>query len=768
MALDPRKLRPSELIQLINSTPLGAVLSDRLLRQQRQQAGLAIGDGRTVDFFRYVAWLVHQRHTAAAQQQPPSAAPPAPEYAAVKERARARNAALSRSGRDIAPLPEVQDPARRRAAAASLKRFCEAYFPGTFTLAWSADHLKILERLERATRDGGQFAYAMPRGSGKTSLVIAATLWALFTGRQAFVCVICATAAAARELLAAIKQELDGNEHLAADWPEVCYPIQRLQGITNRAKGQICQGQRTQITWTNYEVVLPTVPGSQAAGAIVRVAGITGRIRGMQFTRPDGQKVRPGLAILDDPQTDKSAKSPVQCEQRSRTVAGAVIGMAGPGKQIAAVMPCTVIVRGDLADQFLDRQAHPEWQGERTKLIYSLPTDKQKWERYAELRADSLRNGGDGSEATEFYRANQAAMDAGAVAAWPERKKPSELSAIQHAMNLLFADERAFWSEYQNEPLEERLGDGEVLDAKTIAARTNGRPRAVIPLAATRLTAFVDVQSRLLYWLVAAWAEDFSGWVIDYGTWPDQGRPYFALAGAQKTLTRACPGAGLEGRLHHGLSRLGDELLARTWRREDGSLLRIERCLVDASWGESTDAVYEWCRSTPLGAVVVPSHGRGIGAAAKPWDEYLKKPGETLGWHWLLAVKQARRAIRHAVLDTNHWKSFVHTRLATAVGDRGALTLFGQAGQDHRLLAEHLTAEYRVRTEGRGRQVDEWRIKPDRPDNHWFDCLVGAAAAASMLGAALRESQAPPEQRRRISLAELQAAKRGRRATEAR
>jgi len=56
---------------------------------------------------------------------------------------------------------------------------------------------------------------------------------------------------------------------------------------------------------------------------------------------------------------------------------------------------------------------------------------------------------------------------------------------------------------------------------------------------------------------------------------------------------------------------------------------------------------------------------------------------------------------------------------------------------DHQLLAEHLTAEYRVKTEARGLAVDEWKAKPGNPDNHWLDCLVGCAVAGSIQGAAL-------------------------------
>ena len=98
--------------------------------------------------------------------------------------------------------------------------------------------------------------------------------------------------------------------------------------------------------------------------------------------------------------------------------------------------------------------------------------------------------------------------------------------------------------------------------------------------------------------------------------------------------------------------------------------------------------------------------------------------------------------------------------LATPMGGRGCLSLFGARPGDHRLLSEHLTAEYRVRTEGRGRTVDEWRIKPGRPDNHWLDCIVGAAVAASVQGCVLQAGAAATTQeakKRRVSFAEMQA-----------
>src|SRR5262245_64470126 len=68
VATDPRKLRPSELCRLLNSTPLGEVISDAHLRRQRSRAGLRIGDGKCIDLVRYVAWLVQVRHAQKSEQ----------------------------------------------------------------------------------------------------------------------------------------------------------------------------------------------------------------------------------------------------------------------------------------------------------------------------------------------------------------------------------------------------------------------------------------------------------------------------------------------------------------------------------------------------------------------------------------------------------------------------------------------------------------------------------------------------------------------------
>jgi hypothetical protein len=96
-----------------------------------------------------------------------------------------------------------------------------------------------------------------------------------------------------------------------------------------------------------------------------------------------------------------------------------------------------------------------------------------------------------------------------------------------------------------------------------------------------------------------------------------------------------------------------------------------------------------------------------------------------------------------------------------AMGDPGSLSLFGRDENAHRLLAEHFAAEYRVRTTARDRVVDEKKLRANRPDNHWLDCLVGCAVAASIQGAVVFGTEVTGTARReRVSFAELQRKKR--------
>lgn len=655
-------------------------------------------------------------------------------YERKRDRQGAQNKQASEKARDIGELPKVVNPKRRAKALKDPHYFYETYFPRRFTLKMSADQRASIDELERISTEGGVKAYAAPRGDGKTTRAECAAIRAICKGKRRFIAVIGATKAAADDILSSIKGEFETNELLFEDFPEICHPIRMLEGIAQRSKAQTYQGELTRMRWSGTMLVLPTMPNSPASGVVVCVRGITGQIRGMKYRRPDGETIRPDLAIVDDPQTKRSAHSPHQCKRRLEIIRGDILGLAGPGKKIACFVPCTVITKGDLADQILDPEKFPMFQGTRTQLVYEFPTDLKLWDEYAELRRAGQRRR-DLRAANAFYKKHRKAMDAGARVAWSERFDEDELSAIQNAMNLKIDKPDAFDAEYQNQPRDEEAEEEKLLTADQIGVKVTALARFVVPLSATVLTAFIDCQKRLLYWAVCAWSPEFTGSCIGYGAWPEQPRRYFTYREAHPTIPQRFPAAGELGAIRGALDMLIEELASREFTREDGLKLRIGRIIIDA--GNWADVVYQCCRESKHAAILLPSKGKGIGPAKAPISEWKRHEGQLVGEEWLLGRVENKRAVRLLTYDTNYWKTRMHSGLATAAGDRGAFSLHGPHGTNHDMLAAHVAAETREKTFGQGRTVYVYTLRPEKPDNHLGDCLVGNGVAASVMGCRL-------------------------------
>lgn len=688
------------------------------------------------------------------------------EYASHRDKMGQRVRELSAVGREIGAIPPVKDHGRKREGLEHYQNFCEIYFPNRFPLKWGRHHIKYLDRIDRVVKLGGMHAIAMPRGDGKTTGIEPAPIFAACGGWHLYSFIVGNSEPKAKEMLDSIKIELMYNEILLEDFPEISYPIKMLEGQARRAGGQIHHGKPTGIKWGPDELRLPVIPGSKASGATIRVAGIEGNIRGAVKTLPDGSRIRPTFAIVDDPQTDESARSPSQCEYRHQLLTGAIAGLSGAGETMSIVVPCTIIRPDDLSSRLLDRKRSPDFTGETTSMIEIFPDNMDLWDEYGRIRADSLDQREDISLATEFYAANRAAMDKGAQVAWAERYDPKhELSALQSAMNLHYRDRRAFFAEYQNDPLPDVEPDASMLTAKQIAEKTNAYPRGLVPNDATTVVTHIDVQGGLLYYAVCAFERDFTGYLIDYGAFPRQRLGYYTLQSAKRTFETLYPKLGFEGRLYNALDELVENTLAKGYKLDGGGEIMLERMLIDAAWGKSTDVVHKFARESPSRATLLPVYGRYVGASSMPMGEYTRKRGERVGHNWRIPTVSKKRVIRHGIYDTNYWKSFLHSRLGTPIGEPGAFSLHAtdQRGQNHDMISEHLTAEVRIVTEGRGRRVDEWKLVDRSRDNHLFDNVVGCFVAASMSGVSLPEHDSTKAERvrRKVKLSEIQAQRRG-------
>lgn len=714
---------------------------------------------------------------------------------------------------------------RRNACERNLRLFNETYFKPIFYFSWSDDQLTCIRKAEVVVLEGGMFALAMPRGGGKTAICRGTVIWATGYGHRSFPYIIGSSEPKAQQSLNAIKTLWYRNADLRADFPEIAYPIYRLENRYHLARGQVFDGQPTHIEWGSDTVRYPclllskehaapylrneevrkTLLGSRyrpflryhpvldryfavSSGAYIGTSGIDGSIRGEAEVHPITlEQPRPDVVLLDDVQKDQKAESPASCAKIIRLVDGAVQGLAGPGQHIAALMPCTVIREGDVADTYLDPVKRPEWQGERCQMVTSWPsgitdfeitmdTEASKlWNQYADLRKRSLTLHEDIHLATDFYAQNREAMDRGFNVSWQERYtregRNRELSPQQHAMELRLKAPDSFPPEFQNRG--RRLyveGEVMVTSPQLTEKIILSLDRRQVPADAHTLVAFIDVQDELLFWSVFACAPDFSGVFCDYGTWPQITTRYFTK---NQTLgwnllsngffkdypehhskaVRTESGrirAPLEAKIYWALGRCLQHLNGMVFTRQDEhqTRMRFNKIAVDTRWGQVSEAIKRLIRDNGDNRVL-PYFGQAMPPTHRQFEEFTR----TRGWLFEDQVNPRCKEVKWVIsplsdgqfaikADVNRLKDFLFSRLAAPMGSSGSVALFNDSPIAHELFADHICrSEYPEPLTARGLTKNQWQARPEGGDNDWLDCAVGCMALASICGCFLQHDQ---------------------------
>ena len=735
-----------------------------------------------------------------------------PDPLTERDQDRARKRAKRAEERDLT-IPPCRDPERRERCKDPIE-FLKTYFPHHFYLQMSRDQKETVAVTVQVMLYGGNQAMARPRGTGKTTTQEFLSLWAVLYGVLDLLLYVAASKPEADARLEELRLECMQNELLLEDFPEFMYPIHELDGNAQRAKGQTVGGELTHVSWTGDRIVFPAIQGTAATGQAIITRGIESGIRGVKH-----RGRRPQFVLIDDPQTRESAYSNTQCTARLDIVERDIGGAGDNRAKMACVALVTIITEGDVADQLTDREKYPAWQGIRSQLMKTKPERMDLWDRYVEMyRDDQMRGDRFARKAHAFYLAHQAEMDRGAVVAWDElyfgrhttyagidqddaetgnRHRADiieavarsglnkfladdkfreldpetasslteanilpdgteiEVSALQHCFNIIAEKgQMVFDSEYQNEPTDAQ-GDADKLTPAKVCDKINNQKRGAIPSQADKLVAYIDVHKSPLYYVVMALEPSYPGYVIDYGTWPKR-----------VDLQTATKASSLEGSIYAGLDELGKLLLDRVWIRDDGLEMKIDRCLVDSRWGDTTQTVYDWCRMSKWSGVVRPAAGVFIRATGTPITKKARpnrRAREVVGDNWKIAPAPKDPKIRLVTIDANHWKSFAHNRLRTAIGEKGCVSIFGKEPSAHRVFAQHITAERaeKVTSKSRG-ETEEWHSISGR-DNHYLDCLAGCMVAASVEGIRYTPVEQPeekPKKRKRRSLSQIQASRR--------
>lgn len=650
----------------------------------------------------------------------------------------ARNAAVinakTAAAQDIGPLPAVANPQRRERCAADNLLFAETYFRPTFYLPWASYQRSMMDAFQTVILDGGKQCHAVRRGGLKSTCARVSTLWAVANGHRTFPVLVGATDDKANEHRENFFALLASSPTLIEDYPELLPLVLKWRQPKRqfRLGGWLLLVQAKDM---RGRIVFADVPGAASCEAHIAPYSIGATdVSGLSFVRRDGVTMRPDLLVFDDVQTPQSAKSPLMTDEREDAITKTFLGLAGLGEKIAAISVATVREHDDLTERFLDRRRHPDWHGRKYPSLLTLPERMDLWNANASLLGAGATPDEGKRLATEHYIENRAEMDKGAAVAWEHDKLPDEVSALQSLMTIRALDPEFFRCEIQQEGFVPPNTSGVKIDAQTLLGRLSQVPRGVVPDQAAYLTAFVDSSDQVLWWMVCAWAPDFSGWIVDYGTWPEQGRPTFYKSDLAARISERLRGASWEEAFVYAHNELERRLLLADWPTLAGKSRSVDLLIKDWSDGGQKPRIESQVMASPNRTRIRPSKGFAPKPGRKPvhlWGD--GKRDRHNGQYW---VERRSESPAHVQFDANQWKSHVARRLLTTVGAPSSLLLPGDDAQANRLLVEHITAETPKSLVYDGAAGVTWEAIPGR-DNDWWDCLVGNAVAASMVGCGL-------------------------------
>ena len=636
-----------------------------------------------------------------------------------------KHAKLVEASRKMARIVRHADPDKKTCAGRTrfeknMPRWMKHHGGPAFDNPWSDDHKRVLKKLDTAVNDGGTFAVAMPRGQGKSTICKWAMLYVLLTGRRRFAVIVAATAELAQAMVDFVRQQVIESDSLHKHYPHVTTYARATDGKAIKARYQLrADGKASGIQWSKTtlvfpEIVSPTGKPYPSNGAILEGHGLTGAIRGKWRDTKTGKVLRPDFVILDDPQDRISAESPTQCVQRERIITGDVLGLAGPKKRIAAVMPCTIICKGDLADRFLDHTSHPEWQGEVCNLVRKWPDSQEVlWKEYAEIYKEEAGEGRGQVKASRFYRANRAAMDAGAVVSWPARVRDGEISALQTAENILIEMGDQFYAEMQNNP-RSAIGSQYELTTDMVMVHAVNIPRLHIPESSTIFVGHCDINRSGLHWALAAFSQDMTGHCPAYGRWPPKGDLW------EKNATER----DRKQSIFRGLRELCSALTSTVFMR-GSQRVRVGMLLIDR--GYEPLVVHQFCEVTQF--KVMPARGY---AAHKYWPRKNLMVGKPMeGCH----KTRSQVGGEYIAFNADLWRETAQRAFLADPGAPGGFTLFKAPDARYhykfaeQIIAEKLTNKYKTDAGLRW----EWR---HAPGTHWDwgDALTGCWVAAAAAG----------------------------------
>jgi phage terminase large subunit GpA-like protein len=267
------------------------------------------------------------------------------------------------------------------------------------------------------------------------------------------------------------------------------------------------------------------------------------------------------------------------------------------------------------------------------------------------------------------------------------------------------------------------------LNFDALTRRIVSLPRGRLPPTVQWVTVGVDLGKRLGHYVAIAWCSDGSARIVDYAR--------FDIASDDLGPERATLTALRELR----------DVLAAGWSAAAGPARQPDQVWIDCNWHASRQAVYAFCRESnspgaeryfPLQGFGQTVYGRKNYSRPKKTSAQVRLIGEEFHVSRLPAER-----VNLVECNVDHWKTWVHQRLATPQDSPGALSLFAATPAEHTTFVKHLLAEKQV-SEFVAEKGTIYRWDREHANNHYLDATTYAAAAGWRCGFRLVTTAAAP------------------------
>lgn len=210
-------------------------------------------------------------------------------------------------------------------------------------------HLDLCRHARESVRPvtdvrGPRDCYVAPRHAGKTTwLYLLIAMWEAAHGHESFTAAFADSATQAEIHLMTFRQELENNELLRSDFPDLCKPAVKLRAKTD-SDGTV---KESGLSLKDNEAMYIA-----SSGFIFAARGVDTKTLGLKV----GDR-RPSKLLLDDVEPDESNYSPDQIVKRLRSIIDAILPL---NLRARAVLVGTVVMPGSIIHQLVESERNPE------------------------------------------------------------------------------------------------------------------------------------------------------------------------------------------------------------------------------------------------------------------------------------------------------------------------------------------------------------------------------------------------------------------------